>query len=86
MKQTRYAFIIKAPGYRRTTHTAHMESPAFGAEFIGVDDFAEALAAAEVLAAAGTQIIELCGAFSTQEATKLRRRFPDCDIGRVTYP
>ena len=86
MKQTKYAFIIKAPGYRRTTHTAHLESPEFGAEIIGVEDFDEALTVAEALAAAGTQIIELCGAFSTQEATKLRRRFPDCDIGRVTYP
>ncbi|KGH28499.1 DUF6506 family protein [Comamonas testosteroni] len=86
MNQTRYAFIIKAPGYRRATHAAHMESSAFNADFIGVEDFDEALAAAEVLVAAGTQIIELCGAFSAQEATKLRRRFADCDIGRVTYP
>ncbi len=51
-----------------------------------LEDFDEALLAAEVLVAAGTQVIELCGGFSTQEATELRRRFPDCDIGRVTYP
>ncbi|WP_420997657.1 DUF6506 family protein [Cupriavidus sp. 30B13] len=86
MDQTKYAFIIKAPGYRRNTHKAHMKSPAFDAKFIGVDDFDEALAAIEDLAGAGTQVVELCGGFSAQEATKLRRRFPDCEIGRVTYP
>ncbi|WP_413737018.1 DUF6506 family protein [Sodalis sp. RH21] len=86
MVQTRYAFIIKAPGYRRNTHAAHMASPAFDAEFIGVEDVEEAMAAAEALIAAGTQVIELCGGFSAQEATLLRRRFPDCGIGRVTYP
>ncbi|MEL1265113.1 DUF6506 family protein [Pseudoxanthomonas putridarboris] len=86
MAPTRYAFIIKAPGYRRKTHAAKMKSPAFHAEFVGVEDFDEALAAAGTLVDSGTQVIELCGGFSAQEATKLRRRFPDCDIGRVTYP
>ncbi|HEY0123601.1 MAG TPA: DUF6506 family protein [Rhizobium sp.] len=86
MDQTQYAFIIKAPGYHRSTHKAHMVSPAFDAKFIGVDNFEEALVASEVLVVAGTQVIELCGGFSTQEASELRSRFPDCDIGLVTYP
>jgi phosphoribosylformylglycinamidine (FGAM) synthase-like amidotransferase family enzyme len=85
MAQTRYAFIIKAPGYHRNTHVAHMESPAFDTEFIGVEDFEEAMTAAEALIVAGTQVIELCGGFSTQESATLRHRFPGCDIGRVTY-
>ncbi|RWR03034.1 hypothetical protein ED28_04335 [[Pantoea] beijingensis] len=86
MAQIKYAFIIKAPGYQSATHAAHMESPEFDAKFIGVNDFAEALTAAEALADAGIQVIELCGGFTPQEATKLRQHFPDIDIGRVAYP
>lgn len=86
MSRTRYAFIIKAPGYNSTTHAAHMESSEFDARFIGVNDADEALAAAEALVAAGTQVIELCGGFTSQEASNLRRHFPSIDIGRVAYP
>ncbi len=43
MDQTQYAFVIKAPGYHRNTHKAHMVSPAFDAKFIDVDKFDEAL-------------------------------------------
>lgn len=85
MTQTRYAFIIKAPNYHSATHGAHMESLEFDAKFIGVNDADEALSAAEALVAAGTQVIELCGGFTPQETTTLRRHFPNIDIGRVTY-
>ena len=86
MSQTRYAFIIKAPGYSHSSHAAHMESPEFDSQFIGVSDIDEALVAAKTLVDAGTQVIELCGGFTPQEATTLRRQFPGIDIGRVTYP
>ncbi|MFK3707374.1 DUF6506 family protein [Klebsiella sp. NPDC088457] len=86
MIQTRYAFIIKAPGYNRATHAVQMTSPEFDAQFIGVNDADEMLSAAEDLVADGIQIIELCGGFTPQEATKLRRHFPGIDVGLVTYP
>lgn len=86
MPLSRFAFIVKAPGYNPLHHQAILESPRFITRVIGVSRFEEAAAAADEIVAAGTQLIELCGGFSPEEADMLRRRLgPAVAVGIVRY-
>ena len=86
MAQTDYAFIFKAPGYRRESHQAILETPEFKARVLGVASAAEALEVAEELLRAGVDIVELSGGFSSREAKRIRARFgPSVSVGLVTY-
>lgn len=71
MKQTRYAFLVKAPGYGPETHRHVLESPDFRAEIVGVEAVEQAIDAAGALVDGGVQIIELCGGFSAEEAQRI---------------
>ncbi len=87
MAQTKYAFIIQAPGYGMPAQGATVQSPEFHALIVGVSTQAEALAAVDVLVADGVEIIELCGAFSLEDAAEIRARAGEqVSVGVVTYP
>jgi hypothetical protein len=69
-----YAFLVKADGCSRNTHTAAVAGVAFTTHLIGVDDFTAAVDACTELLAQGVQLIELCDGFSADEARRLRLR------------
>lgn len=87
MAQAKYAFIIKAPGYAMPAQGATLESPEFHTQIVGVSAQAEALAAVDRLVAEGTEIIELCGAFSLEDTSEIQVRAGEkVSVGVVTYP
>lgn len=82
----RYAFIVKGPGYDPESHQAHLQSPRFSTQVIGVADLTMALAAVATLVAQGTQLIELCGGFTDAEADEIRRcAGSSVPVGLVSY-
>ena len=86
MPQTKYAFLIKAPGYEMATHRATLESPEFHTRVVGVTALADALPAVDRLVEDGVEIIELCGGFSSAEAAEIRGRAgPAVSVGLVVY-
>jgi DNA-binding LacI/PurR family transcriptional regulator len=83
---SRFAFIVKAPGYSPTEHAAELASKDFSTHIVGVATFPSAVEAAKVLVANGVQLIELCGGFSEDEARDLRLQIADSvPVGVVTY-
>ena len=86
MPLTRFTFIVKAPGYAAHQHRAVLASDQFSTQVIGVPDLAAAIEAAQQQAAQGTQLIELSGGFTPQEAGELRRHLPPTvPVGVVAY-
>ena len=86
MPLSRFTFIVKAPGYDAHQHRAALTSDAFTTQVIGVSDLAAAIEAARQQAEQGTQLIELCGGFTPQEAAELRRHLPPTvPVGVVAY-
>lgn len=86
MPQTKYAFVIKAPGYEMATHHATLESPEFHTRVVGVTALTDALTAVDRLVEDGVEIIELCGGFSPAEAAEIRGRAgPAVSVGLVVY-
>jgi hypothetical protein len=81
---TKFAFIVKAPGYQRDIHRAVLDSGRFATWVVGVSSVDDATAVVAELAAIGVQLIELCGGF-TQEDRDFLQRGCDIPIGRVTY-
>jgi len=71
MPLTRFAIIVKAPGYDPELHRTALASPAFSTTVVGVSNFEQALMVATCLVQDGVQLIELCGGFSPEEAIKL---------------
>lgn len=68
MQLRNYGFIVKAPQYLPSKHTAVLESPVFRTIVVGVDSLDAACEAAKALVAEGVQLIELCGGFDEQES------------------
>jgi hypothetical protein len=86
MPLSRFTFIVKAPGYAAHRHRAALTSDEFSTQVIGVSDLAAAIEAARQQAEQGTQLIELCGGFTPQEAAELRRHLPPTvPVGVVAY-
>jgi hypothetical protein len=86
MPLSRFTFIVKAPGYAAHQHRAALTSDEFSTQVIGVSDLAAAIEAARQQAEQGTQLIELCGGFTPQEAAELRRHLPPTvPVGVVAY-
>jgi alanine racemase len=86
MTLTRYAFIIKAPGYQASEHTATLASEQFNTQIVGVADLPSAIQAAQSLIQTGVQLIELCGGFSEEEAAQLRQAIHhQVQVGAVIY-
>jgi Family of unknown function (DUF6506) len=87
MPLSRFAFIVKGPGYSACKeHTAEVSSELFTTYVVGVSNLPSAILAAQQLVLKGTQLIELCGAFSESEATEIRDQTENkIPIGVVAY-
>lgn len=72
MTLSRYAFIVKGPGYVSDEHTVEIRSQEFNTRVVGVSDFPMALSVVQQLIADDIQLIELCGGFTQSEADELR--------------
>jgi hypothetical protein len=83
---TRYAMIIKGPGYDPAVHRASLASSRFSTEVRCVSTVEDGFRAAADLAAGGVQLIELCGGFSRENAAELRARLGGrIPVGVVQY-
>lgn len=86
MQISRYAFLVKGPGYFPAEHTAEIRSQEFSTKVVGVSDFHAALPTVQQLIADGVQLIELCGGFTEVEAEELRRKTGrKIPIGAIKY-
>jgi hypothetical protein len=81
---TKFAFLVKAPGYQRDIHRAVLDSGQFATWVVGVSSVVDAKLVVAELAGHGVQLIELCGGFSKEERDLLQSA-SDIPIGRVTY-
>jgi Family of unknown function (DUF6506) len=82
----RYAFVVKAAGYKSETHKAVFDSPLFHTTMVGVASVDDALPVARDLAANGVQLIELCGGFTVTEAATIQQHVgTGVLIGVVTF-
>ncbi|MBI4236851.1 MAG: hypothetical protein HY696_00360 [Deltaproteobacteria bacterium] len=86
MALTRFAMIIKGPGYNPAVHRVSLTSPEFTTIVVCVSSFEQALPVANELLQQGVQLIELCGGFTPDQASTLRasigQRVP---VGVVRY-
>lgn len=86
MPLSRFAFIVKAPGYSAATHTATLDSAQFSTRVVGVGDLDDAMRAAASLVSDGIQLIELCGGFTAAEADAIRAHIRSAvPVGVVRY-
>ena len=86
MPLSRFAFIVKAPGYSPSEHVVEISSEHFSTRVVGVSSLSSAIQVAHQLVAGGIQLIELCGGFSEDEAQHLRVQIEDrVPIGVVVY-
>jgi hypothetical protein len=86
MPLSRFTFIVKAPGYSPDVHRTILASEHFTTVIVGVTDLASAIAVAKEQAQSGTQLIELCGGFTQEEACQVRLQMPsNIPVGAVAY-
>lgn len=86
MALTRFTFIVKAPGYSPDVHRTTLASAHFTTVIVGVADLETALLVAKEQAQSGTQLIELCGGFTREEAGRIRLQLPTTlPVGVVSY-
>lgn len=86
MPLSRFTFIVKAPGYSPEVHRSILASEHFTTVVVGVADVASALRVAKEQAQSGTQLIELCGGFTQEEASQVRIQMPpSIPVGVVSY-
>ncbi len=77
MQISRYAFIVKGPGYFPEEHTAEICSKYFSTKVVGVSNYEAAALAIKGLIANDVQLIELCGGFTQTEVDELRKLADD---------
>ncbi len=83
---TRFAMIIRGPGYTPEVHRHRLDSGAFSTTVVCVASFEQALPVARELADGGIQLIELCGGFSPEQAAALGRHLGGrVPVGAVRY-
>ncbi len=86
MPLSRFVFIVKSPGYSHEIHRAVLSSTNFTTTVVGVPDLDSAIVVAKEQAKLGTQLIELCGGFTQQEAAQVRHQLPESiPVGVVAY-
>lgn len=86
MSLSRFTFIVKAPGYSPDVHRTILASEHFTTVILGVANFASAMLVAQEQAQSGTQLIELCGGFTQEEASQMRLQLPaKLPVGVVAY-
>ena len=86
MPLSRFTFIVKAPGYSPEVHRTTLASDHFTTVIVGVANLASAVLVAKEQAQSGTQLIELCGGFTQEEASQVRLQMPPTlPVGVVFY-
>lgn len=86
MPLSRFTFIVKAPGYSPDVHRSTLVSEHFTTVIVGVANFETAVLVAKEQAQSGTQLIELCGGFTQEEASQIRLQMPSTlPVGVVSY-
>ena len=86
MPLSRFTFIVKAPGYSPEHHRGILASDHFTTVIVGVPNLASAVLVAIEQAKSGTQLIELCGGFTQEEANQVRLQMPPTlPVGVVSY-
>jgi hypothetical protein len=86
MALQRYGFIVKAADLEVIKNQAHIQSELFQMMVSGVSSVDEAILAAQEMLTREVQLIELCGAFSAEDADQIRDAINDrIPIGRVQY-
>jgi hypothetical protein len=86
MPLTRFAMIIRGPGYDPGRHRHVLDSGTFATTVACVASFEQALPVARELAESGIQLIELCGGFSPEQAAALGRHLGGrVPVGVVHY-
>ena len=86
MPLSRFTFIVKAPGYSPEVHRTTLASDHFTTAIVGVANLASAVLVAKEQAQSGTQLIELCGGFTQEEASEVRLQMPPTlPVGVVSY-
>lgn len=86
MPLTRFAMIIRGPGYDPAIHRHVLDSGAFSTTVVCVASFEQALPVARELVDAGAQLIELCGGFSPEQASAMAEHLEgQVPVGVVRY-
>jgi len=86
MALARYGFIVKGPDLELIKHHGRIKTELFDLAVSGVQNVEEAILVAQELLTKRVQLIELCGAFTADEADRIREAVNDLiPIGRVQY-
>jgi hypothetical protein len=86
MALARYGFIVKGPDLEFFKHQGRIQTELFDMAVSGVQTVDEAILVAQELLTKRVQLVELCGAFSAEEADRIRAATNDLiPIGRVQY-
>ena len=86
MTLTKFAFIVKGPGYRPDEHRSVLDSGLFQSTIVGVSTLQQAEEIALELRASGLQLLELCGGFSVADAEFVQSLLdPEIPVGVVQY-
>ncbi|MBN3564836.1 DUF6506 family protein [Aliamphritea spongicola] len=86
MALQKYGFIVKSADLDMFKHQGHMASDNFNMSIAGVQDAGQACFVAQEMLTKGVQLIELCGAFSGEEAQQIRDALEDrIPVGYVQY-
>ena len=86
MALARYGFIVKGPDLELIKHHGRIKTELFDMAVSGVQSVEEAILVAQELLTRRVQLIELCGAFTAEEADLIREAVNDLiPIGRVRY-
>lgn len=86
MALQRYGFIVKSPELNLFTNHSQVSTDNFNMMLCGVPDGEHATYAAQEMLTKDVQLIELCGAFSEEEAQAVRDAINDMvPVGFVQY-
>ncbi len=86
MALQRYGFIVRAADLDMFKHVGRIASEGFDMSISGVQSVDEAILVAQEMLTRRVQLIELCGAFSEEDAARISEAVNDMiPIGRVQY-
>ncbi|ARD44879.1 DUF6506 family protein [Colwellia sp. PAMC 21821] len=86
MALQRYGFIVKSADLEMFKHHSRLASENFDMSISGVNSVEQAQLVAQEMLTKGIQLIELCGAFSAEDAQRIREAINDhIPVGYVQY-
>lgn len=86
MALEKYGFIVKSPDLNLFTNHSQISTENFSMMVCGVPDAEHATYAAQEMLTKGVQLIEMCGAFSAEDADRVREAVKDLvPVGFVQY-